>query len=168
MRLVSPTTLLLSLVLLLSPLLAAAEHPGQLGQPLIPFKGTTLDGKSYDLQASIGSKPVMLVFWASWCPTCRSEIPKINQLAAKFQNRGMEFIAVNVGYNDSIERAQSFVQKTGMSYPAYFDGSGNIAEQYGLQGVPTIIIADKHGIVRFRNYSAPDISEENFSQLTAN
>jgi hypothetical protein len=79
----------------------------------------------------------------------------------------MEFVAVNVGVNDSIERAQNFVATTGMTYPVYFDGPGTIAEKYRLQGVPTIIIADKHGVIRFRNFTAPDISDDNFAQLMA-
>ena len=134
---------------------------------LIPFKGYDLDGKPVDVQKSIGNKAVMLIFWASWCPSCKTEVPKINQLAGKFRARGMEFVAVNVGYNDSVERAQAFARKTGMTYPAIFDGSGKITERYQLQGVPTIIIADKKGKILFRNFATPDISEANFSLLTA-
>jgi thiol-disulfide isomerase/thioredoxin len=140
----------------------------QEGQRLIPFKGHDLNGQPFDLQQSIGSKPVMIIFWASWCPSCKTEVPKINQLAAKFKGRGMEFIAVNVGFNDSVERAQAFVKKTGMSYPVFFDATGVITEQYRLQGVPTVIIADKQGVIQFRNYATPDISETTFSQLMAN
>lgn len=157
-------TLLLALCLFLSPMTSWAV---QEGQQLIPFKGTDLDGKPVDLQQSIGAKPVLLIFWASWCPSCRAEVPKINRLAEKYRSRGMEFVAVNVGYNDSVERARAFVRKTGMQYPAYFDGSGKVTEQYKLIGVPTIIIADKHGVVRFRNYMSPDITEANFAQLMA-
>nr|WP_321465918.1 TlpA disulfide reductase family protein [uncultured Desulfobulbus sp.] len=157
-------TLLILCLLLLPVTLYAVQE----GQQLIPFKGTDLDGHAIDLSQSIGSKPVVLVFWASWCPSCRSEVPKINQLAEKYQSRGMEFVAVNVGYNDSVERAQAFARKTQMHYPAYFDGSGKVTEAYQLIGVPTIIVADKHGVIRFRNYMAPDISEETFSRLTAN
>ena len=144
-------------------LLAAQE-----GQRLIPFKGHDLNGQPFDLQQSIGSKPVMLIFWASWCPSCKTEVPKINQLAAKFKSRGMEFIAVNVGFNDSVERAQAFVKKTGMSYPVFFDATGMVTEQYRLQGVPTVIIADKQGVIQFRNYAVPDISEAIFAQLMVN
>jgi len=157
--------MLLLLVMLLA--LPGTLRAAQVGQPLIPFKGIDLNGQPYDLQQSIGQKPVMLIFWASWCPTCRTEVPKVNQLAEKFRSRGMEFVAVNVGFNDSVERANAFIEKTGMTYPAFFDGSGTVAEKYRLQGVPTVIVADKHGVIRFRNYTTPDISEANFAQLTA-
>ena len=157
--------MLLSLVwLLIMPCLVSAV---QQGQQLVPFKGTDLEGKPIDLAQIVGKKPIMLVFWASWCPSCKTEVPKINQLAEKYRSRGMEFIAVNVGYNDSVERAQAFARKTGMTYPAIFDGSGKITERYMLQGVPTIIIADKKGTIRFRNFATPDISEANFNLLTA-
>ena len=157
-------TLLLVAMLLFLPCSLMAN---QEGQRLIPFKGVDLAGQPFDLQQTIGNKPIMLIFWASWCPTCKTEVPKINQLVAKFRDRGMDFVAVNVGYNDSVERAQAFAQKTGMNYPAFFDGTGVVSEQYQLLGVPTIIIADKHGVIRFRNFSAPDISEANFALLTA-
>lgn len=157
------TIILLTLLLCLATTLSAA----QLGQPLIAFKGTDLKGEQYDLQQSIGTKPIMLIFWASWCPTCKSEVPKINKLAEKYQQRGMEFVAVNVGFNDTVERAQAFAQQTGMNYRAYFDGSGTIAGKYRLQGVPTVIIADRQGIIRFRNFTTPDIPEALFAQLSA-
>jgi len=155
--------LLLTLLVLLPCVLMAAQE----GQRLLPFKGTDLNGQPIDLHQSIGSRPVMLIFWASWCPTCKTEVPKVNQLAEKYRSRGMEFVAINVGYNDSVERAQAFAQKTGMNYPAFFDGSGTVSEQYQLLGVPTIIIADKHGVIRFRNFVTPETSEATFAQLTA-
>ena len=156
------------LLLVLAFLLLPASLPAvQEGQQLLPFKGTDLEGNVLDLRQSIGTKPVLLVFWASWCPSCKEEVPKINRLAEKYGGRGMEFIAINVGYNDSVERARAFMEKTRMRYPAYFDGSGKVTQQYQLLGVPTILIADKHGVVRFRNFMTPDITETNFSQLMA-
>ena len=157
-------SLLILMLLLLLPHAVAAAQPGQ---PLIPFKGIDLNGQPYDLQTVIGNKPVFLVFWASWCSGCRAEAPKINQLNEKYRERGMEFVAVNIGLNDSVARATAFVRETGMTYPTYFDGSSTLTEKYRIQGVPTIIIADKHGIIRFRNYTAPDISEANFASLMA-
>jgi len=157
--------LFLFLYVLILPAAAPAVQPGQM---LVPFKGTDLDGQPFDLAESIGKRPVMLVFWASWCPSCRTEVPKINDLAARYGKRGMAFVAVNVGFNDSVERARAFARKTGMTYPAIFDGSGQITQPYQLLGVPTILIADSSGVIQFRNFATPEITEEHFSRLNAN
>ena len=160
---------LLPLFLLLCVLVLPAAAPAvQPGQMLVPFKGTDLDGQPFDLAESIGKRPVMLVFWASWCPSCRTEVPKINDLAARYGKRGMAFVAVNVGFNDSVERARTFARKTAMTYPAIFDGSGQITQPYQLLGVPTIIIADSSGVIQFRNFATPEITEEHFSRQNAN
>ena len=137
------------------------------GQQLVAFRGNDLEGNPYDLAQIIGHKPVMLIFWASWCPSCITVVPMINKLVEKYHGRGMEFIGVNIAFNDSVRRAQAFARKTEMKYPALFDGSGQVSERYMLQGVPTIIIADKKGVIRFRNFAAPDISEATFNQLNA-
>lgn len=157
---------ILSLLLLL--LLCPASLPAaETGQPLIPFKGNDLNGQPIDLHQSIGKKPILLVFWASWCPSCRQEVPKINQLAEKYRDRGMLFVGVDIGYNDTVERAQAFARKTGMTYPTFFDGTGAVTAKYKLVGVPTIIVADKKGIIRFRNYATPAINDSTFAQLMA-
>jgi Thiol-disulfide isomerase and thioredoxins len=162
MRHLLKNSLLILTLLLLLPNASAAV---QLGQTLIPFKGIDLNGRPYDLQKTIGTKPVVLVFWASWCSACKTEVPKVNQLAEQYRARGIEFLAVNVGYNDSVERARAFVRRTNMTYPTYFDGSSAITQKYRVQGVPTIIIADKLGIIRFLNYSTAGISEALLTSL---
>jgi alkyl hydroperoxide reductase subunit AhpC len=58
------------------------------------------------------------------------------------------------------------MDKTGITYPVIFDKKGKIPRQYGVQGVPTVMIADKTGTIVFRNYGVPDISDEQFQQLS--
>lgn len=148
--------------LLFSPAFASAI---QLGEKLQPFKQKDLNGNVIDMSTIIGKKPVMLVFWASWCPNCKVEAPKINQLVEKYKKQGMEFIGINIAVNDSIKRARSFVKKTDMAYPTVFDANNAITQQYMVRGVPTILVADSNGRVQFRNYGAPDITEANFKRL---
>jgi len=107
----------------------------------------------------------MLIFWASWCPNCKSEVPKVNALVKKYKSKGMEFIGINVGYNDSEGKARRFMDKNGITYPVIFDKKGIIPRQYGVQGVPTVLVANKKGIVVFRNYEIPEISDEYFQQI---
>jgi peroxiredoxin len=149
-------------LLLLLPVTALALNQGS---SLIPFSGQDMDGNAVDLSTVIGKKPIMLIFWASWCPNCKSEVPKVNGLVKKYQNRGMEFLGINVGHNDSEAKARRFMEATGMAYPVIFDRKGTIARQYGVQGVPTVLIADKKGMIVFKNYGVPEISEDIFQRL---
>jgi peroxiredoxin len=151
-------------LLLLLPITLAAAPLGK-GDTLQPFSARDMDGKTIDLSTVIGKKPVMLVFWASWCPNCKTEVPKVNALVKKLQPQGMEFIGINVGYNDSEGRARRFMEKTGMAYPVIFDKKGTIPRQYGVQGVPTILVADRKGRIVFKDYGVPNITEEIFKQL---
>lgn len=155
-------------VLFLLFFLPSAASAVQLGEKLATFKQKDMNGNTIDMSTIIGKKPVMLVFWASWCPNCKSEAPKVNKLYAQYKDRGMEFIGINIGYNDSPARARSFIGKTKMAYPTVFDKSSAITNTYGVRGVPTIIVADANGLIQFRNYGVPDITEANFKQLMGN
>lgn len=156
--------LAIALVLLL-PVSSLALNQGD---KLLPFTAKDMDGKTIDLAAVIGTKPVMLIFWASWCPNCTTEVPKVNALVKKYRGQGMEFIGINVGHNDSERKARRFMDTTGMTYPVIFDNKGKISRQYGVQGVPTILIADKNGVIVFKNYGVPEITDEKFQQLISN
>ncbi len=156
------SVLLTAALLLLLPVSAMALNQGD---RLLPFTGKDMDGKTVNSAGIIGKKPVMLIFWASWCPNCKSEVPKVNALVKKYRSQGMEFIGINVGYNDSEGKARRFMDKTGITYPVIFDKKGIIPRQYGVQGVPTVLIANKKGIVVFKNYEIPEINDEYFQQL---
>lgn len=148
--------------LLLSLVLVAAVGSAE---QLQSFNAKDLDGNDVDLGEIVGRQPVMLVFWASWCPTCKQEMPRVNRFAKALGPKGMRFIAVNVGYNDSPVRAQAFKDKYEMNYPVVFDKSGEISRSFGVQGVPTIIIARQDGSVVYRGYEVPDSLIEDYPQL---
>lgn len=159
------TVIFLLVFLLVCPGFAAGV---QRGQKLYPFVHKDLNGNLIDMKEIVGKKPVMLVFWASWCPNCKTEAPKVNELVKKYRDQGMEFIGINIGFNDSMRRARSFVKKTQMAYPTIFDDTHAITQRYMIQGVPTILVADSKGIVQFRNFGTPEITEENFQLLMGN
>ncbi len=135
------------------------------GDTITSFSGTDMNGKPVDLAKVIGKQPVMLVFWASWCPNCKREVPEINKFYEKYGPLGMAFVGINVGFNDSIGRARAFMEITKMAYPVLFDTKGTLSKQYKVQGVPTIIVANKQGRVVSRSFGAPELTDEQFKQL---
>ncbi len=155
------TPVLLVLCLILFPLSAMAASNAQIQ----PFIAKDLDGNTINLSQYIGKNPIMLVFWASWCPSCKAEVPKVNALVEKYSSQGMKFFSINIGANDSVRRATKYAKKIGMNYPIIFDEQQEITNQYRIMGVPTIIIADSKGTIQYWNHGVPNITDDVFRML---
>ena len=116
-----------------------------------------LDGRPVTLGPFLGKKPVLLVFWATWCPECEAAIPEINALttgpiAEKLQIFGLDF-------RESREKVARAVTSRGIRYPVLLDLRGEVARAYGVVGVPTYILIGREGKVLYREHVLPgDIS----------
>lgn len=106
------------------------------------------EGKAIKLSDFHGA-PVILNFWASWCPPCRNEMPEFEEAYREYGNE-IHFLMVNMtdGSGETIDSAQSFIGEYGYSFPVYFDTSGSAAMAYGISSIPTTFFIDKNGIVK--------------------
>jgi cytochrome c biogenesis protein CcmG, thiol:disulfide interchange protein DsbE len=102
------------------------------------FSGTTLDGKTLDLETYRG-KPVVVNFWASWCGYCEAEMPDLLAFAAA--HPGVAVVGVNV--NDDEAAARESVAGWGLTFPSVYDPEGRIFAQFGTEGLPTTVFFDK-------------------------
>lgn len=107
---------------------------------------TVLDkeGNSVKLSDYIG-KPVVVNFWASWCPPCKSEMPDFDEV---YKEMGEEITFMMVNMTDgkeTIEKAKSFVDGAGYSFPVYFDKGQDAAYAYQIYSIPTTLFIDKDG-----------------------
>ncbi|MFH1156158.1 MAG: TlpA disulfide reductase family protein [Pseudomonadota bacterium] len=137
----------------------------EVGEESPEFQFRTLDGVHVRFCDLKGEKPVFLVFWATWCRSCKEEVPAINELYEKFASKGMEFLAVGVGINDSETRVKKFASKHNLSYPVAFDPDGMESKKFGVLGTPTILVIDKGGVIRYRASIVPEDLERHFSSL---
>jgi thiol-disulfide isomerase/thioredoxin len=135
----------------------------EVGQKAINFQATTLDGKEISFEQFKGKKIVWLIFWATWCPYCGSEISALKDLYEKYNDK-LEIIAVNVGVNDSIEKANAYMKVFDLPYNVIF--SHKITKDYQVRGVPTQIVIDIHGNVIFKGTKIPvTIGDETIDSL---
>jgi len=155
-----PLQVLLLLMFALSPGWGA-----EVGEPLPDFGVQTFDGKSLS-RASFAGKPLLLVFWNTWCSDCLRELPEINRLAGKFGPRGLEVLAVNTGLNDTESKARAYWKKYGYKFPTGFDHSFEIGTAFRVRGVPTVLLVDAKGVVRYKQSLLPKDMEERIKQLT--
>ena len=112
------------------------------GQPAPPFTATALTGEPVSLD-SLRGKAVVINFWATWCPPCRSEMPDLEQVYTGHKDNDVVVLAVNV--QEAPEIINRFVHQYGLSFPVLLDTSGAISQTYGVQSLPTTIFVDKAG-----------------------
>jgi len=90
-------------------------------------------------------KVVYLDFWASWCKPCVKSFPWMNSLVRRFP--ADRFIVVTVNLDAEPEAMHQFLAKVRADFDIYHDPSGNIAEQFQIEGMPTSYLIDAEGKV---------------------
>jgi peroxiredoxin len=132
---------------------AGAAIPVASSGPAADFTLPDLDGRPMTLSPFLGKTPVLLVFWATWCPECRAAIPEINALATGPLADKLQIFALN--YRESREKVAQAVRSHGIRYTVLLDERGRAARSYGVVGIPTYILIDRKGNIAWRNYLFP-------------
>jgi cytochrome c biogenesis protein CcmG/thiol:disulfide interchange protein DsbE len=106
---------------------------------LTTFKGTAISLK--DLRG----KPVVINFWASWCPPCRIEAALIERTWRAYKNRGLIFLGINL--QDRKQDALNYIREFDVTYPNGPDPTGEISIDYGVSGLPVTFFVSREGQV---------------------
>ncbi|WDE06562.1 TlpA family protein disulfide reductase [Thalassomonas viridans] len=131
--------------------LASFARAGELAPP---WQLTTQDGKPVSL-AQYKNKPVILHFWATWCPYCKRLQPKLSELQKKYQASGIEILAVSFN-EDEGAKPQDEIYARGYDFITAVNGEA-VANLYGVRGTPTTFFIKRSGEVIYRSNSS-DIS----------
>jgi peroxiredoxin len=118
------------------------------------FSLQDLQSNSFTLSNYINKQPVMLLFWATWCPFCREELKNIALRFDHMVNDGVKFAAVDVG--ESPARVSAYCMKYQYSFPVLLDTENRAAQAYEILGIPTYILIDKQGVVRQVTHTFPE------------
>jgi peroxiredoxin len=131
-----------------------AQEAGRamLGAPAPRLTLKTIDGDSIDLGGLYGKKVVYLKFWATWCVPCRQQMPHF-QHAYATAGSDMAVIAIDVGFNDSVEAIRAYRTKLGITMPIVFD-DGGLGAAFRLRVTPTHIVIGRDGRVQYVGHLA--------------
>lgn len=110
------------------------------------FTLQSTDGKTVSL-AQFKGDVVMINFWASWCGPCRQEMPLLDNIYKQYKDMGFVLLGVNV--EPDAHSANAWLRKTPVSYPILYDPKSQVSQLYQVQAMPTTVIVDRQGIVRF-------------------
>lgn len=123
----------------------SGENIAQTSNPAPDFTVEDSEGNKVKLSDFKG-KSVVINFWASWCGPCKSEMPEFQ---AAYENYGDEiaFLMVNMtdGAQETKDSAKVFIDKSGYSFPVYYDTMLSAATKYKVYSIPATYFVDKNG-----------------------
>lgn len=126
----------------------------------IDFTLKGLKNDTFILSSYQDRQPVVLLFWATWCPYCVEELKILKNRQEEFQKDGVKLFAINVG--ESAYKVESFIKRLSIGYDTLLDRDAVVFGLYDLLGVPTYIYIDKKGYVVFQGHR---FSEEEYKAL---
>lgn len=92
-------------------------------------------------------KVVYLDFWASWCGPCRLSFPFMETLQKSYGSKGLDVVTINL--DADTQSAEKFLTELHSRLPVIFDPNGKLAEQFNVEDMPTSIIIDREGQIKF-------------------
>ncbi|MBX9855391.1 MAG: redoxin family protein [Gemmatimonadaceae bacterium] len=133
----------------LTPLSRAAAQDGGIAVgAMAPTVSTLeqLDGKTFDLSAVVGKRPVVMEFWATWCPLCRKLEPALQRAREQYGDRVM-FVGIGVPDNQSPEHQRAYVDERKMSGTFVFDRKRAAMKAYQVPHTSYVVVLDGSGKV---------------------
>src|SRR6476620_10383579 len=105
-----------------------------------------LDGRAVDLSKYIGKTPVLIEFWATWCPNCRELMPTLLQTEKKYGKR-VKFLALAVAINQSPEKVRRWLVAHPLPHETLYDTDGKAAGAFDAPATSYVVVLDKSGKV---------------------
>jgi thiol-disulfide isomerase/thioredoxin len=132
---------------LVTPQVARAQSQGlRVGDKAPTAIVQTLDGRDVDLGQFVGKTPVLIEFWATWCPLCKQLEPTIKALHDQ-HGEALEIVHIVVPQNQTPARAREYVERRGLPGRFFFDAQGAAYKAFAAYHTSYILVLDRRGIV---------------------
>ena len=141
MRRIVPIAFILGAMAFVMPSIAAS-----ISKPTPNVVVRTVDGADVRL-ADYRGKVVLIDFWASWCPPCKTSFPALDAIYREYQEKGLEVLAVNL--DEKRHDADAFLDAHPHRLTVLFDAKGVSPAAFGVKGMPSSFLIDRGGNIRF-------------------
>jgi thiol-disulfide isomerase/thioredoxin len=132
-----------------------------MGAEVYDFKLKDLNQQNKSFFELKGEKVTLLDFWATWCKPCVRAIPKLNVLADKYKDKGVNFIGINIDTPRNVSKVKPFSQSKGINYPVLLDTNNELMAELHVTMVPTLLfVNDKNKIVHIHQGFLPGDEKE--------
>lgn len=134
--------LVLALVILAT---GCTETGAAVGDRAPDFQLQDLEGNEVSLSSLRGS-PILLNFWATWCPPCRLEMPFIQEVYQEWTDKGLVILAIDMG--ESAATVREFMQNNNYTIPVLLDTRRVVSQKYNVTAIPTTFFIDRNGVIQ--------------------
>jgi thiol-disulfide isomerase/thioredoxin len=139
-------TVLLSAASLASTPMLAQDLGIEVGAQAPAVTVQSLDGKQVDLGSYIGKTPMLIEFWATWCPNCKELMPALLDAERKYGKK-VKFVALAVAINQSPERVRRWLAANPLPHVTFYDLDGKAAGAFDAPATSYVVVLDKTGRV---------------------
>ncbi|MFK5976010.1 MAG: redoxin family protein [Sulfurovum sp.] len=140
---VKEITIALLILFVLSNTISYIRKPNLPIDKIPKIEAKLLNGKKFIAE---NGKPLLIHFWATWCPTCKLEAPNIEYISKKYSEYHILTIAVNSGSNEDV---RDYIQKRNFTFGVINDKDAVLAKDFNIKAYPTTLIYDKDGKLKF-------------------
>jgi thiol-disulfide isomerase/thioredoxin len=119
----------------------------------------SLSGTSVDLASMIGKKPMVIEFWATWCPLCKKLEPQLEKARATYGDR-VAFVGIGVSQNQSSERQLAYVKEKQLTGQFLFDQDGAAVKAFQVPHTSFVVVIDAAGKVVYTGVGAEQVIDD--------
>lgn len=119
----------------------------RIGSEAPRFSVSDLDGNNITLESMRGEKVVLLEFWATWCPPCRMVLATLRRMEQALHDENVEVLSIDQA--EAAEEVRRFVTREGSPFHVVLDVDGAVSRSYYVSSLPTMVLVDKRGTVRW-------------------
>ncbi len=142
------TIVVLSLLAVYS-IIHAQEKEIETGRKAPNFKLENIDGKFVELSKEIGSGPIVISFWATWCKPCIEELIQYKAVYKEYESKGVKIFAISTDNEKTAAKVRPLVKSKGFPFTILLDPNSDVARKYYVPSIPYVVILDKLGNIAY-------------------